>query len=372
MTTQRSKRLASVDFLRGLAISLMIVANNPGQLHISYDFLHHASWDGFTLADGIFPMFLFLVGVSVALAVNRDAVRSGAKAGFWGKVLKRTAVLIALGLVENAAIHMTVDELRFPGVLQRIAVVYLATVWLHVRLGDRGILATIGAVLAGYWLLLAFTPVPGLGVPSLGSQTNLEGWLDRLVFGEHIWKNGTEWDPEGILSTFPAIALGLIGLEAGKWLRRGGQAIAKAAAIGLVLAGLGILWNPWFPINKSLCSSSFVLLVGGSGIALAAFTHWYLDVRGLGRVWSKPWIVMGSNALALYITASLAASTLRNIRWTDAATGEAVSLQAYLYGLLFGSWESGPAASLAWGVAFLLPILGLAWALYAKRIFIKA
>ncbi|KHK04517.1 acyltransferase family protein [Desulfovibrio sp. TomC] len=369
MAKPHTTRLQSVDVLRGLAIAGMIVVNNPGDALYAYPLLHHATWNGCTVADFVFPLFLFLVGVCVALAVNREAVLSGQAPGFWPKVLRRAVILFLLGLLENAYLHLSFDKLRIPGVLQRIAVVYLAVVWLHVRLGRRGIASVIVSILVGSWLLLAFVPVPGLGHPSLGMDVNWQGWLDQLLLGDHIWKFNTAWDPEGVLSTFPAIALGLIGLLAGSWLRSGGQGTGRAMAWGVATLLLGFGWSVWFPINKSLCTSSFVLVTGGAGVLLLAVCHWLLDGgrQGLG---TKPLLVLGQNPLTIYVTASFIASTLRQFKLPDATSG-IISLQAFLFRWLFSGWTDKPAASLAWGVLFLLPLLLGAWVLHARRIVLR-
>jgi len=370
MAAWPKKRLMSVDFLRGLAIAGMIVVNNPGdRLHV-FDQLRHAVWDGCTVADGIFPVFLFLVGVCVALAVDRDAVRAGEAGFFWAKVVRRTAVLFLLGVLENVYLHVQLEHLRIPGVLQRIAVVYLATVWLHVRLGNRGVVTTIVTVLVGYWLLLVLVPVPGLGRPSLASDVNLEGWVDQLLLRGHIWSRGTTWDPEGVLSTLPAMALGAIGLLSGRWLRAGGRRTFLAFGLGLILMGCGLGWGLSFPLNKSLFTSSFVLTMGGLALVLLAAGHGALDGRA-PVVWAKPLVILGTNPLTLYVVASFAASTLRHIKLAG-GPGGTINAQVFLYRMLFGGWPQNAWTSLAWAVLFLVALFPLAWLLYARRLAIRA
>jgi len=351
-------------------MACMILVNNPGDpLHV-YPQLQHAAWNGWTAADFIFPIFLFLAGVCAALAVNRDTVLAGKMPCFWNKVVKRTCILFLLGLLENAYLRFSLENLRILGVLQRIAIVYLAAVWLHVRLGNRGIASVVITTLLGYWLLLALIPVPGLGHPSLGADANLEGWLDQLLLHNHIWKRNTSWDPEGILSTFPAIALGLIGVLAGRRLRAGGQGAARMLAWGLGMLLLGRLWHEWFPINKSICTSSFVLFVGGAGLMLLAGSHWLMDGRGK-TAWAKPLVILGTNPLTIYMAASFFAATLRHIKLPDGAGGT-ITLQTSLFGTLFSGWTHSSLASLAWAALFLLIMFPGAWALYTRRIVIKA
>lgn len=366
----RKSRLPSVDVLRGLAMAGMILANNPGDRTSIFAPLRHAAWHGLTVADCVFPLFLFLVGVSVALALDREALGGGARAP-WPRIVRRAGLLFALGLLENAYLRLSFESLRLPGVLQRIAVVYLAAAWLHLRLGDRGLAATIGAVLVGYWLTLALVPVPGLGRPSLDAAVNLEGYVDQLVLGGHIWKAGTTWDPEGLLSTFPAVALGLLGVLAGRWLRRGGRGAGRAAALGLAALVAGLAWSTVFALNKSLCTSSFVLVLGGGATVLLAAGHAFLDGRARPPLAVKPLAVLGANALTVYVAASFLASTLRHITFPD-ARGATVSAQAYLFRLLFSGWPDPSLASLAWAVLVLAAMYLLAWALYRRRIVITA
>ncbi|HML52988.1 MAG TPA: heparan-alpha-glucosaminide N-acetyltransferase domain-containing protein [Solidesulfovibrio magneticus] len=370
MPSPATSRLPSVDALRGLAIAAMIVVNNPGDRRFVYPQLLHAHWHGLTLADVVFPLFLFLVGVCVALAINPDKARD-AKGRFslWRKILPRAAVLFALGLGENAYLRLSFEALRIPGVLQRIAVVYLAAAWLQSRLSSRSLAVVASATLLGYWLLLAAVPVPGHGHPSLAMEPNLQGWLDQLVLGRHIWKFGTTWDPEGVLSTLPAIALGFIGVLAGRWLRRGSARPGRAGLFGLLMAAIGLAWNAVFPFNKSLCTSSFVLFTGGLGLLLLAVAHAVLDGRP-PAAWARPLCILGRNPLFLYVTASFLAASLRHIRVLG-ATGQPLSLQKAIYFDVFHFLPPGPFPSLCWGLLMLAVMFLLALALHARGIAIR-
>lgn len=349
----------------------MILANNPGDRNHIYASLRHAAWHGLTAADCVFPLFLFLVGVSVALALEPSPPAGAAPRRRWPRIVRRAAILFVLGLAENAYLRLSCDDLRIPGVLQRIAVVYLAVAWLHLRCGNRGLVTVVAGVLVGYWLLLFYVPVPGLGRPSLDTGVNLEGYVDQLVFGRHIWKAGTTWDPEGVLSTFPAVALGLTGVLAGRWLRRGGRAAGRVAALGLAGLGVGLVWSIWFPLNKALCTSSFVLVLGGGATALLAWGHALLDGKGQTPAGLRPLAILGTNALTAYVAASFLASTLRHVAMPD-AQGRTGNLQTFCYQALFSGWPDPYLASLAWAVLFLGLVFLLSWALFRQGIVIKA
>jgi len=212
-------------------------------------------------------------------------------------------------------------------------------------------------------------PVPGHGHPSLATGPNLQGWLDQLVLGPHIWKFNTSWDPEGILSTFPAITLGLVGVLAGRWLRRGGDRPRRACLFGLAMVAVGLAWDAVFPLNKSLCTSSFVLFTGGVGLMLLAVAHAALDGRPTAA-WARPLCILGRNPLFLYVTASFLATSLRHVRVVS-ATGQSVSLQKTIYLEVFRFLPPGPFPSLCWGLLMLAAMFLLAWFLDARRIVIK-
>jgi predicted acyltransferase len=371
MTARANKRFLSVDFLRGATVAFMVVANNPGDTWYVYRELLHSHWHGWTAVDFIFPLYLFLVGVSVALAVKRGLLETG-KGSIWPRAFRRAAVLFVLGLAVNGFPFYDLDSLRIPGVLQRIAVVYLAVLWLHRRLGKYGVAGLALVILVVYWLLWAFVPVPGLGYPTMNMEYNLEGWLDQLLMRGHIWEYDTGWDPEGLLSTFPCISLALFGILAGRWLKaETGKKPGCPAVLGLGLAMLlgGLAWNVWFPINKTISTSSFVLFVGGFALMLVAVAHSLLDAAP-SRGWMRPVLALGRNALFLYVVSQLLTQTLFVVRLPWIAGG-VQSLHTWLFGAMFGYFGDRYAASMAWALAMLAAMTVLALVMDRKGWVVK-
>jgi len=260
------QRLLSLDAFRGLTVAGMILVNNPGDWGHIYAPLEHAPWNGWTPTDLIFPFFLFIVGVSITFALGQSA-GSGSQEGVIGKILKRSLTLFLLGLFLNFFPKFDITTVRIPGVLQRIALVYLACSLIFLKTTPRQQLYILAGLLVGYWFLLTVVPVPGVGYANLEPTTNLAAWLDRIIITPaHVYKATKVWDPEGLLSTLPAISTGTLGLLVGTWLRSNRPATDKVAWLftaGCLLTLAGLLWNGFFPINKALWTSSYVLLAGG-------------------------------------------------------------------------------------------------------------
>ncbi|MGH7368603.1 MAG: acyltransferase family protein [Candidatus Rokuibacteriota bacterium] len=361
-------RLLSVDAFRGLTVAAMVLVNNPGTWSAVYRPLRHAEWHGFTPTDMVFPFFLFVVGVSIPLALGPRIERGGG--GLVVHALRRAAVIFALGLLLHGVPFFPLATLRIPGVLQRIAVCYLLAAWLVVATrGSRGWRAqaiAAGALLVVYWLLMTRVAAPGQIAGDLSPAGNLAGYVDRLVLGpRHIWQGSRVYDPEGILSTLPAAATTLLGVLAGHWLRAGqpasqptsqptNQIAGGLVAGGLIAAALGGLWSLWFPVNKALWTSSYALLMSGLAALGLAACYWVIEVRGR-RAWAAPFAVFGKHALTLFFLSSLMAKLLVIIR----VGAEGPRLQAWLFDRLFAPWALPPNASLAYAVGYVL----LWWAL---------
>jgi predicted acyltransferase len=361
-------RLLSVDALRGLTVAAMVLVNNPGTWSAVYRPLQHAEWHGWTPTDMVFPFFLFVVGVSIALALG-PALERGAS-GLPVRVLRRAAVIFALGLLLHALPFFPLATLRIPGVLQRIAVCYLlAALLVGATRGARGWrvqAVTAGALLVGYWLLMTKVAAPGQEAGDLSPDGNLAGYVDRLVLGSrHIWQATRVYDPEGILSTLPATATTLLGVLAGHWLRAGqvagragAQIVGGLAVGGVAAAALGWLWGLSFPVNKPLWTSSYALLMAGLAALVLAACHWVIEVRGR-RGWAAPFALLGVHALTLFFLSSLMAKLLFIVR--VGAGGP--RLQTWLFAHVFAPWASPVDASLAYALAYVLLWWALMWAL---------
>ena len=311
-----TSRLVSLDVFRGLTIAGMILVNNPGTWSAVYWPLTHADWHGWTPTDLIFPFFLFAVGVSIALALAPRLERDEPRGRLLLRIVSRSVILVALGLFLAGFPSFDFATIRIPGVLQRIAVCYLAAALLFVATWRRHPVAVTTAVLVslllGYWALMVLVPVPGFGAGDLGKEGNLAAYIDRAVLGPHIWRAAKVYDPEGILSTLPAVATTLAGVLTGLWLRAARPLVAKAAgmaAAGVVAVVLGLAWGRWFPINKALWTSSYVVFTAGAALLILAACFWLVEIRQWRR-WATPFVVFGTNAIAAFVLSTFVARLL--------------------------------------------------------------
>ncbi|NNE99907.1 MAG: DUF1624 domain-containing protein [Pyrinomonadaceae bacterium] len=366
-------RLMSLDVFRGLTIAGMVLVNNPGDWSSIYPPLQHAPWHGLTPTDLIFPFFLFIVGISISFALGKR-IKNGIGAKIYKKIFKRFAVIFGLGLLINAFPYFELSTLRIPGVLQRIAVCYLivSLIFLYTNWKQQTIIAIAALVI--YWLLMSFGTVPGCEVATISDKAcNLSAYLDRYILGEaHIWKLGKVYDPEGILSTIPAVATTLSGVLCGSWLKTDRTKTERVSGIfffGLVLLATGWIWSFWFPLNKALWTSSYVVYTSGAALCFLGACIWLIDLQGY-KLWSKPFIIFGMNALALYTGAELTARLLDTVRVTN-GQAEAISIKTWIFNHIFTPLFSPANASLAYALFFVGFWLFLMWLLYRRRIFIK-
>jgi len=439
-------RLVSLDVFRGMTIAGMVLVNNPGTWSAIYGPLEHAPWHGITPTDYIFPFFLFIVGVAIPIALKKR-MQNGVTRDLYLKIVQRAATIFALGILMSmipffqfndstgipyalkivlvlsfsgalllyllekktaAAITAAVSAatvlvfyfagaeilwynfstMRIPGVLQRIAVCYLivSLIFLHTNWKQQAIISVVLLLL--YWIVMTVIPVPGCDITTIDDKAcNLAAWLDRTILTEaHMWRSAKVYDPEGILSTIPAIVTTLSGVLTGTWLTRSIEDTNDESAIrdpqsaietvaGLFFAGtvclaVGWSWSLVFPLNKSLWTSSYVVYTSGLALLTLGFCYWLIDIKGYKK-WAWPFVVFGANALALFVFSGIMARLLGMIRFAGPEEGKFVTLQQVIFNNVFLSWASPINASLAFAICFILLWLFLMWLLYRKGIFLK-
>jgi predicted acyltransferase len=379
------KRLLSLDVLRGLTIAFMIMVNNTGG-DGAWTEMRHADWNGLTATDLVFPTFLFVVGVSIVFSIEARLKRGDSRGKLAWHSLRRASVLFLLGVVVNGFPHFHLAHLRFYGVLQRIAVCYLIVSLLY--LWDRRIwtkVALLFCVLIGYWILVRWVPVPGAGVPGrdirfLDKDQNIVAWLDRQLMPGHLYEDWTTHnlrDPEGLLSDIPAVGTALLGLLAGLWLS--GRRAVGTNMLGLAIGAAaclasGYFWSIWFPLNKKMWTSSYVLVAAGWSLLLFALVYWAVEQRGWGKSgWSKrllwPWLVFGSNAIVAYIVSELLEGAVDLVPFT--AGGHRYDVLSYLYDHVFAPIGDPGWRALAYSVFYTMICFLPVWVLYRRKIFVK-
>jgi predicted acyltransferase len=363
----QNERIISVDFLRGLTVAFMIFVNSPGSWDYVFPWFAHSKWNGCTPTDLVFPFFLFIVGISICFSLSPIQYKPITTA-LVVKLFKRAGILFLLGLLLNGFPYYHLDTLRIPGVLQRIAIVFLVCAFVFLYTSARFQLELVIIILLVYWAVIAGIPVPGTYIYTLEPGSNIAAWVDQLLLNNHVWSQTKPWDPEGVLSTLPAIASGLIGLLAGVLMREVENERKKTIwlfiAANLLLL-LGITWNEFFPVNKSLWTSSYVLYTSGIALHVLAFSYWMIDVMN-GQRFIKPFLVFGSNAITAYIISEVLEACLNLVQ-----VSRHVSVKAWVYEHLYASWLNPYLASHVMALSFVLIIyLPVSW-LYRKRIFIK-
>jgi len=365
----QTDRLASLDVFRGITIAGMILVNNPGSWSFIYAPLRHAEWHGWTPTDLIFPFFLFIVGVSITFSFSRRTNLGDISSSLYFKILRRTIVLFGVGYFLRVFPLFSFESLRIPGVLQRIALCYLFASLLFLKVRSKGRVAVILFLLVGYWAVMKFVPVPGYGAGGLEFEGNLCSFIDMKLLAGHLYK--TTFDPEGILSTFPAIATALLGTLTGDWLlsKRGqGQKMAGLFAAGIMFVISGLLLHPMFPINKQLWTSTFVIFTAGAALIIFGLCYGINDVFGQKK-WAYPFLVFGTNAIAVYAGSTLMVKLISRIHLS--VQGEGMSLQGFIYNKLLVPWAGPLNGSLLYPLILLLIWLAILHPLYNKKIFIK-
>jgi predicted acyltransferase len=442
-----TQRLISLDVFRGLTIAGMVLVNNPGTSPVYWP-LDHAAWHGLTPTDWIFPFFLFIVGVSISIALGKyrggNVGRAeGVSNNVYFKIVSRSlsiylcgaamsvipffqfqstdapdslkmivwlafaaallflllrnykvaAVLAVVALLGIAGLNLggynvvpyNFGTFRIMGVLQRISVCYLVTSLIFLHTNWRQQIGISVVLLFGYWLIMTVISVPSCEITTINDKAcNLAAWLDRAILTEnHIWRAGRVYDPEGILSTIPAIVTTISGVLTGSWLTRrdegrgtsdeiSNSSLEKANGLfffGIALLALGLIWNSYFPMNKALWTSSYMLATTGLALLVLGFCYWLIDIKGFRR-WAWPFEVFGANALALFVFSGIMARMISAYRVTG-ADGQPISIQRWTMQNIYLPLFQPIDASLAFAISFILLWLFLMWLLYRKQIYIK-
>ena len=388
LQVSRPQRLESLDVFRGLTIAGMILVNNPGTWSAVYWPLAHADelmsehtagwypgklWvetNGWTPTDLIFPFFLFIVGASMVMSFAARQARGDSRWELLKHVARRSALILLIGWFIHLQPYFNFSRMRYPGVLSRIAVVYLCASVITLWTARRGRIVWIAALLAGYYLAMRFIPVPGCDQTAWMTQhCSLAGWIDRKLMLGHLYR--PDFDPEGLLSTLPAIATALLGTLAGEFLRSAGtlsykvRVLAIAGVTGVVA---GYAWHPFFPIYKPLWTSSYVLFTAGTGCLLLALCLWLIEMRGW-RAWDRPFLWLGSNAILAYALSTFFAK--EGFVFKVADSGRMIGVQAWIYRHAFAPFAQPQNASLAFALCYVALWTMVAWWFYRKKIFVK-
>jgi predicted acyltransferase len=372
-TAIKKPRLLSLDFFRGFTIAAMILVNTPGDYDHVYAPLEHSKWNGCTPTDLVFPFFLFMVGVSIVYALDSKKTAAENHGKIIAGALRRMFILIALGLGIFLFYRFNFSHLRFPGVLQRIGVVYFIATLLYLKTSQRTRDWLIAIILVSYYLMLHYIPVPDGHLPNLSPEFNLAAWVDRTVFTtNHLYRYTKLWDPVGLLSTWPAIATALFGIRVGALLKQTDVDVNKKCIRLLLIGGgatiLGLIANVFFPINKQLWSSSYVLYSGGLCTLGLTAAFWIIDVKGHKKyVWL--FTVFGINAISAYVLSEIMPGLINFLRLPH--NGGFVSGMKYFYQVVFLPHFSPVNASLLSACVFVIFIWFIMYILYKKKVVIK-
>ena len=387
--TDRPRRLVSIDVFRGMTVMGMILVNNPGDWGHVYAPLLHAAWHGWTPTDLVFPFFLFIVGTAIVLALGRRVEAGAPRGQLVSKIVRRSAVLFALGLFLSGypfglfgsrTFERLLETWRIPGVLQRIAICYLVVSLMFLFLSRRTLKLCAVVFLVGYWALMTLVPVPGVGAPDLDSKgDHLAGYIDRAVFGNHLWISAKVYDPEGLLSTVPALATTLFGVFAGLLLASGRtleQKVLRLFVQGSLLVVLGYVWSGVLPLNKALWTSSYAVFTAGQAMCALALCVWFFDGEGgtsSGRAspsrqrLARPFVLYGINAITVFVGSGVLARTLAGLKFGEPER----SLQKHLYSTVFEPLLPPHAASLSYAIAWILGWYAVLWWMDRRGLVIK-
>ena len=379
--SQPSSRLLSLDAFRGATIAGMILVNNPGTWSAIYPQLGHASWNGWTFTDWIFPFFLFIVGVAMVYSFAKRKESGADRKDLYMQVFKRSLKIFALGLFLNGfpfgllfGHNFALSTMRIPGVLQRIAVCFFIVSIIYLNTNWRSQLVWIAGLLAGYWILLISFPVPGYGAGVLEPMGSLCWYVDSNLLAGHTWSGAPApgFDPEGIVSTLGAIATTLCGVITGQWLRSARSQEEKTVwmfVVGNILLLLGATFDMWMPINKNMWTSSYVVFMAGWALVCLAMFYWLIDVKGYKK-WAHPFVVYGMNAIAVFVLSGVVARMLGLIKLSN-PDGTAISLKNYIFENFYLTIASPLNASLLFAITFIFVMYLIVWGMWKRKWFLK-
>jgi predicted acyltransferase len=395
-TPTARERLVSLDVFRGLTVAGMILVNNPGTWSAIYPPLQHAPWHGWTPTDLIFPFFLFIVGITTHLSLSARRERGDTDAALVKQIIRRGAIIYLLGLLMawfpfyqwGTIEGMTnpsfwerfvyrLEHLRILGVLQRIGLVYIFAGLLTLRTSLKQQVVIVAALLLGYWFAMTLIPIPGKDIGALylsKPAETLQAYIDRAILGtNHIWSGSRTYDPEGILSTFPAVGTAMLGVMAGRWIGQRRPLVERIAALacaGCLAMVVGLMWNWSFPINKNIWTSSYVIFTAGMACASLATIMWIIEEHDI-RWWTKPFVIYGVNPIVAFVGSGVLARILYTL-WKVPYEGTPTPVEAVIYRSVFAPAFSDPrTASFAMAFTTVLFWFGILAVLYKKRIFLK-
>ena len=393
----KKERLLSLDVFRGLTIAGMLLVNDPGTWSAIFPPLEHAEWNGWTPTDLIFPFFLFIVGITTYLSITSRRAHGADDGAIIRQIIRRGLIIYLLGFLMALSpfyqwgtidgmphpsawdrIVVRWEHVRIMGVLARIGIVYIIAALICYKTTVKQQVVIIACILYGYWMAMTLLPVPGtggtLGAHLIGTHDqNLAAWLDRKILGtNHTWIGSVTFDPEGPMSTIPAIATAMLGYLCGRWIGTTKPLLEKMAglfAVGSIAMMLGLMWNWSFPINKNLWTSSYVMFTAGMACVILATCMWIIDYVNI-RGWTKPFVVFGVNPIVAFVGSGVMARLIYTL-WKVDYHGKPTSVEAVIYQTGFHSWLPDRLASLAFAIAFVLLWYFILLVLYKKKIILK-
>ena len=380
----KQERLISLDAFRGFTIAGMILVNNPGSWSHIYPQLEHAEWSGWTFTDWIFPFFLWIVGAAMTFSFAARRSKGNDNATLLLGVLRRSAIIFGLGMFLAGfpfgllwGHTFDISTIRIPGVLQRIAVCYFIASFIYLYTSTRGQIYAIGGLFLSYWLMMFYIPVPDIGAGLFEKGRNFAAYFDSFFLTGHMWSATKTWDPEGIISTIPAIATTLFGAITGDYLRTSEHSkIEKSAWMfvsGALLLAAGAALDMWMPINKSLWTVSYSVFMAGWASCIFGIFYFLIDAKGIKK-WAHPFTVYGMNAIFVFVLSGVVGRATGLWKFTvqvsDGSMKE-VAVKTIMTQNLFDPYFSPLNASLAHAVVWVSTMYLIVWVMYKRKWFVK-